>query len=107
MSAVRPPAPGALGVNLLREAMAWAVERGLGVGGGARLPRQGEPPGELVFDFILTISGAGQVIPQAQAEELLAWLHRWAEPRGLELRGGFGEYPLVGPDVAGPDGVGE
>jgi hypothetical protein len=92
------------GVNLLREAIAWAQVRGLGVGGGARLPRAGEPPGELVFDFILTISREGEAIPESQAEELLAWLQQWAEPRGLELRGGFGEYPLVGPDAAGPGG---
>ena len=107
VSAVRPPAPGASGANLLREAIAWAGERGLGAGGGARLPRDGEPQGELVFDFILTISRQGQAIPQSQAEELLAWLHRWAEPRGLELRGGFGECPPVGPDAAEPSGVGE
>lgn len=104
-SAVRPPAPGAAGANLVREAIAWAGERGLGVSGGARLPRAGEP-GELVFDFLLTISRKGQAIPESQAEELLAWLHRWAEPRGLELRGSFGEYPPVGPDSTEPSGVG-
>jgi hypothetical protein len=104
-SAVRPPAPGAVGANLARAASAWATERGLGVGGGSRLPRPGDPAGELVFDFILT--GPGRMIPQSQAAELLEWLHRWAEPRGLALCGGFGEYPMVEPEAepASADGA--
>jgi hypothetical protein len=97
VSAVRRPEPGAAGANLVRAASEWAVERGLGVGGGSRLPRPGDPAGELVFDFILT--GLGRMIPQSQAAELLEWSHRWSEPRGFVLRGGFGEYPVVGPDA--------
>ena len=102
VSRVRPPAAEVPGTNLLRAALAWAEERGLGVSGTARLPRDGEPPGELVYDFGLAASREGQAIPESQAGEFLNWLRGWAEARGLELRGGFEEYPPAGPDAAGP-----
>ena len=95
---VRPSPPIGVSVDLVRAVIPWGLERGLAIAATGRMPRDGEPEASMVFDICMSALREGQLIPESQVSEFLDWLRQWAEPRGLDLQGGFEEYPRIEPD---------
>jgi hypothetical protein len=76
------------------EAVPWAENRRLGIGGGF-----GPAAKRLVdsdrlwhFSFGLSVQQGGQLIPRSLAYELFEALTVWCKDRNLSFRGGFREY---------------
>lgn len=79
---------------LCLEALPWAEERDLGIGGGFR-----SSSGTLKmsdhrwhYSFGLCVQGVGLLIPRSQAEELFAKIVGWCRARGFRVAGACREF---------------
>ena len=86
------PIPRSVADDLLCvEAIGWAEDRKLGIGGGYR-PASPEVGGAALtwrYQFGLCVQADGLTIPVPQAAELRRLLSEWCESHGLSFLGGF------------------
>lgn len=87
------------------EAVAWAENRQLGIGGGFRPASNRPVDSDRVwhFGFGLCIQQEGQLIPRSSAHALFELLVAWCKDHNLSLSGGFREYSLEELDLTDTD----
>ena len=78
--------------DLLARATMWAEQRSYGIGGGFDRVRLVGAAVSCGFEFGLTATEDGQLVPREDAGSLLAYLTEVAASRGGHIEGGFREY---------------
>lgn len=77
--------------SLIDEAIAWAEQRALGIGGSYKVSGETGYKSS-IFRFGLTITENGQSISHQTAADLFAHLQSAATDRGCAMQGGFAEF---------------
>lgn len=77
--------------KILDEAIGWAEQRNLGIGGGFKIKDEANLQ-KSEFHFGLTTVEDGQLISHQSAADLFSHLKNAATCHGCKLDGGFGEF---------------
>ncbi|MFM8930783.1 MAG: hypothetical protein ACKOS8_02765 [Gemmataceae bacterium] len=77
--------------KIMDEAIGWAEQRQLGIGGGYKIS-DGTGSQKSVFNFGLTITVDGHSISHQTAADLFAFLQSAVIDRGCAMQGGFSEF---------------